>query len=306
MIRPKVLVLLAAYNGAKWIVQQIETILNQQCVDVWLVVSDDGSHDDTLAKVRQFATDPRVSIVAPPVPTGSAAQNFVWLICNTCADEFDFVALADQDDIWHTDKLARASAALDLHGTAGYSCSVTAIWSTGRRKTQAQTPTPRALDFMFEGAGQGCTFVLQSHFFRRIQDFFSSHAPQLLGLHYHDWAIYALSRSWGLTWYFDARPAVDYRQHEHNDTGARFSRSGVLRRLRLIKSGWYGRQMTIIARICAIAAPEDPRIANWMSLVTEPLSVSRQLKIAGVCLIEGRRRVLDRLVLLTAALGGWV
>ena len=77
MIRPRVLVLLAAHNGAQWIVHQIETILNQQRVDVRLVVSDDGSYDDTLAKVRQFATDPRVSIVAPPVPTGSAAQNFI-------------------------------------------------------------------------------------------------------------------------------------------------------------------------------------------------------------------------------------
>jgi rhamnosyltransferase len=57
MIRPRVLVLLAAYNGAKWIVQQIETILNQKCVDVRLVISDDGSSDATLAKVREFAAE---------------------------------------------------------------------------------------------------------------------------------------------------------------------------------------------------------------------------------------------------------
>jgi rhamnosyltransferase len=300
------LVLLAAHNGAKWIVQQIETILSQQGVDIRLMVSDDGSYDDTLAKVRQLAADPRVSIVAPPGPTGSAAQNFIWLIRNTRADEFDFVALADQDDIWHEEKLARASAALNRHGAAGYSCSVTATWSTGRRKTLTQMPRPRPLDFMFEGAGQGCTFVLQAHFFRRIQDFFSSHTAHLRGLHYHDWAIYALSRSWGLRWYFDAQSMVDYRQHEHNDTGARFSRSGIVRRLRLIHNGWYRGQMTAIARLCAIAAPEDPRIANWMSLIMKPIGLTRQLKVAGVCLIDGRRRLLDRLVLLTAALGGWV
>jgi rhamnosyltransferase len=306
MIRPRVLVLLAAHNGADWVVQQIETILNQQCVDVRLVVSDDGSSDDTLTKVRQFAANPRVSIVAPPVPTGGAAQNFVWLIRSTCVDEFDFVAFADQDDIWHQDKLARASAALDRHGTAGYSCSVTALWSTGRRKTLTQTPTPRALDFMFEGAGQGCTFVLRADLFRRIQEFISSHTAQLIGLHYHDWAIYALARSWRLTWYFDAKPMVDYRQHEHNDTGARFSRSGAIRRLRLIKSGWYRRQMRVIAGICATAAPQDRKIANWLSLVTAPVTVTRQLKVAGICLIEGRRRALDRLVLVIAALGGWL
>ncbi len=298
--------LLAAHNGARWIVEQIETILGQQGVDVRLMVSDDGSCDDTPAKVRQFAADPRVNLVAPLVPTGSAAQNFIWLIRNTRADEFDFVALADQDDIWHEYKLAQACAALIRHGVAGYSCAVTATWSSGRRKTQTQTPRPRALDFMFEGAGQGCTFVLQAHLFHRLQDFFRSHSAHLPGLHYHDWAIYALSRSWGLRWYFDARPMIDYRQHEHNDTGARFSRSGIVRRLRLIRNGWYLGQMTAIARLCAIAAPEDPRIANWMSLITKPIGFTRQLKVAGICLMHGRRRLLDRLVLLTAALGGWV
>jgi rhamnosyltransferase len=306
MNRPKVLVLLAAHNGAKWIVQQVETILDQQRVDVRLVVSDDGSHDDTLARVRQFAADPRVSIIAPPVPTGSAAQNFIWLIRNTRADGFDFVALADQDDIWHEDRLARASAALEQGGAAGYSCSVTAIWTSGRRKTQTQAQKSRRLDFMFEGAGQGCTYVLQTQFFRRIQEFFGCHTLDLRALHYHDWAIYALSRSWGLTWCFDAQSMVEYRQHEHNDTGTRFSRGGVVRRLRLIRSGWYARQMIAIARICAIAAPEDPGIADWMSLVVRPVGLTRQVKIAGICLIEGRRRLFDRLVLLTAALGGWV
>jgi len=306
MIRPRVLVLLAAHNGANWIVQQIETILNQQCVDVRLVISDDGSSDATPAKVREFAADPRVSIVAPPLPTGSAAKNFIWLICNAGADEFDFVALADQDDIWHEDKLARASTVLGRQGAAGYSCPVTAFWSTGRRKTQTQAPIPRALDFMFEGAGQGCTFVLQAHFFLRIQDFFRCHAPHLPELHYHDWVIYALSRAWGLTWYFDTQPMVDYRQHEHNDTGSRFSRSGIVRRVRLMRSGWYRGQMTMVAGICAIAAPEDPGIAKWVSLVTEPSSLSRRFKVAGICLIEGRRRTLDRLVLVTAALSGWI
>jgi rhamnosyltransferase len=54
---------LLRHIGAKWIVQQIGTILNQQCVDVRVVVSDDGSSDDTLAKVRKFATDPRMIVL---------------------------------------------------------------------------------------------------------------------------------------------------------------------------------------------------------------------------------------------------
>jgi rhamnosyltransferase len=306
MIRPRVFVLLAAHNGGQWIVQQIETILNQRCVDVRLVVSDDGSNDDTLAKVRQFAADPRMSIVSPPFPTGSAAKNFIWLIRHACADEFDFVAFADQDDIWHEDKLAVACSALKAHGAAGYSCAVTAFWEHGREKALTQRASPRELDFMFEGAGQGCTFVLQNVFFRRVQEFFRSNSQHLQSLHYHDWAIYALSRSWKLTWHFDADSMVRYRQHEGNDTGARLSRSGIAKRLRLIKSGWYRNQLRVISRICATAAPADAQIAEWNEILAQSPSLPRQLKIARICIMQGRRRTFDNVVLLAAVVCGWV
>lgn len=306
MIQPRVLVLLAAYNGAKWIVQQVETILNQRSVGVRLVVSDDGSSDDTLATMRNFATDPRVSVVAQPAPTGSAAQNFIWMICNACADEFEFVALADQDDIWQENKLAAACSALEACGAAGYSCAVTAFWEHGPERVLTQKASPKGLDFMFEGAGQGCTFVLQNFFFRRVQEFFRVNAKSLRLLHYHDWAIYALSRSWKLTWHFDMVPMVRYRQHQRNDTGARLSRSGIGKRLRLIKSGWYREQLIVIARICAMAAPADARIAEWNELLAEAPGVSRQIKMARICIMQGRRRTFDNVVLLAAVVGGWV
>jgi rhamnosyltransferase len=147
---------------------------------------------------------------------------------------------------------------------------------------------------------------LRAAFFNRVQSFFAAHSRELSELHYHDWAIYALSRSWGLTWCFDAQPRVDYRQHERNDTGVRFSRGGIARRLRLIKSGWYRKQMTVIARIASLAAPGNRRIAHWTSLLVRPVSVNRQLRIAAICLLDGRRHLLDRLLITTAALAGWV
>jgi rhamnosyltransferase len=247
-----------------------------------------------------------VSIVAPAVPTGSAAQNFIWLIRNTCVDGFAFVALADQDDIWHEDKLTNACSALEVHGAAGYSCAVTAFWERGRERALTQKASSRELDFMFEGAGQGCTFVLQNIFFGRVQEFFRSNSEHLQSLHYHDWAIYALSRSWKLSWYFDADSMVKYRQHERNDTGARLSRSGIGKRLRLIKSGWYRRQLKVISRICAIAAPADARILEWNELLAQAPSLPRQLKIARICIMHGRRRTFDNVVLLAAVVSGWV
>ena len=52
--RPRVLVLLASYNGEKWIGQQLESILTQEGVELRVKVRDDGSSDGTLQEVERF------------------------------------------------------------------------------------------------------------------------------------------------------------------------------------------------------------------------------------------------------------
>ena len=74
--RPSVLVLLAAYNGERWIGEQLESILTQEEVDVRIVVRDDGSTDNTRELVSRLAQDNRVKLLHDTMPTGSAAQNF--------------------------------------------------------------------------------------------------------------------------------------------------------------------------------------------------------------------------------------
>src|SRR6185437_2343672 len=95
--KPRVLVLLAARNGAPWIREQLESILAQENVELRLAVRDDASTDLTLKELEGFADNPRVSILPGPAPTGSAAGNFLALIHDNPADAMDFVAFADQD-----------------------------------------------------------------------------------------------------------------------------------------------------------------------------------------------------------------
>lgn len=306
MTRPKVLVLLAAFNGSKWIVGQIETILNQVNVDVDVVISDDGSTDDTRAQIARFAHDERVRTISPPVPTGSAAQNFLWLIRNTSASDHEFICLADQDDIWHEEKLFRGCSALIDRGAGGYSCAVTAFWRDGRETTLRQVDRLTISDFMFEGAGQGCTFVFSASFYRLLHAFFLQNTSQTASLHYHDWAIYALSRSWNVGWIFDPKPMMRYRQHGGNDTGARESLSGIRRRFGLIRNGWYLRQLLTISEICFAAAAADPVIAEWHGLLNQPRRFVRKIRVFLFCLKGGRRRPTDKAILLLAILAGWV
>jgi rhamnosyltransferase len=306
MARSKVLVLLAAFNGSSWIVEQVQSILDQADVDVHLVISDDGSTDSTRTALQAFARDPRVRVTSPVTPTGSAAQNFLQLIRGTPSDEYDFVALADQDDIWDRLKIGRGCSTLAAQRGSGYSCPVTAFWVDGSESLLRQNRSPTRSDFLFEGAGQGATFVLTSEFYDRVRTFLGQQNVRTDDLHYHDWLIYALSRSWNLGWCFDQKPMMRYRQHMNNDTGARSAMAGIAKRVRLIKNRWYSRQLQSLADICIVAAPSNHVIVEWRRLLARSPGFLRRLQIARFCLAGGRRRVLDNVILVAASILGWV
>jgi rhamnosyltransferase len=305
LARPKVLVLLAAFNGARWIAEQIDSILRQIDVEVHVLVSDDGSTDDTRIQVARFAATGRVEVTSQ-APTGSASQNFFALIRANTTEGFDFVAFADQDDLWNEDKLKRACRALPARPSGGYSSAVIAAWPDGRTRILNQVDTLTPADFLFEGAGQGCTFVLSADFYARTRGFLLNNTALTRGLHYHDWTLYALSRVWDLHWYFDHAATMTYRQHGENDTGARLSLSGLARRLSLIRAGWYRQQLHGIADLCFAAAPSCTVVARWRSMLLAPQGWGRRLRMARFCLQGSRRRRLDRVILVCAALAGWI
>ena len=304
--RPRVLGLLAACNGARWIREQVESILAQEGVDVRLTVRDDASTDNTRWELARFAHDERVSVASATEASGSAARNFLTLVAENTATGFDCVAFADQDDQWHRDKLARACRVLAASPAAGYSSATLAVWQGGRRRVLAPSGAPTASDFLLEGAGQGCTFVLSAVLYERVRCFLAAHADLTRQLHYHDWMVYALARAWELHWHFDAQPSMQYRQHDGNDTGARGTAGGVARRLDLIRRGWYRTQLGAIAQVCSAAAPTNATVLAWQEARTRPDGWQRRLRLAHLCFQGGRRRARDNLVAILAALCGWL
>lgn len=304
---PRVLVLLASYNGAPWLSEQVESILAQRGVEVSILIGDDLSKDVTRSLVQEkWGNDARVALHAWGRPSGSAGANFRRLYRFADPAEFDFVALADQDDIWAVDKLQSATAALQTSGAAGYSCSVTSFWPDGRERVIAQRPVTSGGDFLFEGAGQGCTFVMPAGFFTRVRTFCNDHADAVETLHYHDWLIYLLSRAWGLKWYFDATPKMRYRQHEGNEIGSRGGLASISRRLELVRNGWYRKQVLAATQIYMLAKPGPNAIHRLRGVLGARDSVVRRAKLAWFCAWNGRRRFSDRAVLVFASAAGWL
>lgn len=304
--RPRVLVLMASYNGASWVEAQLRSIFAQQIL-LSLAVRDDASTDDTLT-VIQAACDrqPNVVIHRASAPSGSAAKNFFMLMQSVDVTGQDFVALADQDDVWEPDKLARAVACLRKSGATGYSAAVRAFWPNGKTAVLSQNPRPTAADYLFEGAGQGCTFVMRTAFFARVQRTLTSHRSLLARIHYHDWALYALCRIESGRWFYDHRVCMQYRQHEANDTGARSGLAAMKKRIALVRSGWYGEQIDAIARLCVAAdtASGAPASLYLRYCYAAKAGLMGRLALCRFVLRAGRRRLSDRLLLAWAALSG--
>ncbi len=102
-------VLLSCYNGGEFLQPQIDSVLNQKNVRVSLFIRDDGSSDNLTRDVLQgYKTEPRVTIDWGD--NIGITRSFYQLLRN--AEEADFYAFCDQDDIWFEDKLARAASGM--------------------------------------------------------------------------------------------------------------------------------------------------------------------------------------------------
>lgn len=108
---PSIAVVVSTYNGAAYIEEQLASIFSQDYPTVHVVVRDDGSTDDTLSLLRRHAESGDIELIEGH--NIGVAKSFIELITSV-ADAYDYVALCDQDDVWHPDKLSRAIGSLSL------------------------------------------------------------------------------------------------------------------------------------------------------------------------------------------------
>ena len=169
----RVNVLLAAYNGEKYIKQQIDSILDQTQRPNKIFINIDQSQDKTVSVIQDLAKqNPIIKILNSDKMFGSAAANFINLIIDADLSDVDYIALADQDDVWKEDKLEKAIQKLE-QGFDGYSSNVEAFWEDGRKQVLVKNQPQQKFDHLFESAGPGCTFVLSKKLVLKLQQFLS-------------------------------------------------------------------------------------------------------------------------------------
>ncbi len=109
MLENDIAILMATYNGEKYLREQIDSLLNQTCQDWHLYIHDDGSTDNTLTIIKEYASQhPNIIILDYPCQHG-AKNNFLSMIGKADASYYMF---CDQDDCWFPQKIEKELSAM--------------------------------------------------------------------------------------------------------------------------------------------------------------------------------------------------
>ncbi len=304
---PTVTVLLATFNGERYLEEQLASILAQQNVEVRVVALDDVSTDSTPQLLAEAAAaDPRVVVLPARGSSGSSAANFARLMLDRPFDDDALVAFADQDDLWMPDKLARHARLLREGGFDGVSSNVIAFDERDRRTLVRKDFPQREFDYLLESPGPGSTFLLTGRLVNLVREALLDPDGEARRVDYHDWLIYAVCRARGWRWQIDSEPSVLYRQHDANVMGSNVGLRSARTRLGLIRRHWHREQATLLARLAARHAEgpqQDALRAIEEALATRTLPHRRTLMTR---VTQFRRRPRDRAAIaLLIALGIW-
>ncbi len=215
----KVEILVSTYNGEKYLVQQLDSLLAQSYRDIAIKVRDDGSSDSTKQVLRQYEKDHSCLEVIQGDNVGVIGSFFDLLYC--ISDDSEFVAFCDQDDVWHRDKIAAAVSkliSLESHKPSMYCCRTRLVNNDLEVIGYGGIPK-RALaleNALIQNVATGCTIVLN----RRAADLLRAKRPNLRCILMHDFWFYLVLSSLGRV-YFDENAYIDYRQHDGNVIGAK-------------------------------------------------------------------------------------
>ncbi|KQR69683.1 glycosyltransferase family 2 protein [Pedobacter sp. Leaf176] len=102
--KPLVSIALCTYNGEKYLARQLDSILNQDYPNLEIIISDDISNDGTVKILEYYASKNHNIKFWVNKSNLGFNQNFKKAMDNCTAD---FIAIADQDDIWIENKITR-------------------------------------------------------------------------------------------------------------------------------------------------------------------------------------------------------
>lgn len=223
-------ILVATYNGEKFIKEQLDSIILQSHSDWRLIISDDCSKDSTVSIVKKYQKQhpDKIFLFENDVPSGSAQNNFFNAIKYATSD---YVMFSDQDDVWLPDKIEITyNKMMEIERECGKNTPV--LIHTDLKVVDRSLNTIKDSFFemmnmdnnrcafnnlLVQNIVTGCTIMGNRALFDYLEKI-----PQNAVM--HDMWIALVASAFGEIGFVD-KSTMLYRQHENNSVGAKDTKS---------------------------------------------------------------------------------
>ena len=282
-------ILLATYNGEKYISEMIDSILAQDYQDWQLVLSDDQSKDGTASILEDYAEKypDRISHYRSGLHFGNAQDHFLHLL-NQFPDA-PYLMFCDQDDVWHKNKVSGTLGKMKEIEQQG----VPAVVHTDLRVVDGQlrelAPSFMAYSglsgermqlkhLLVQNVVTGCTMMIN----RSLAELAIAHMPEGKIL-MHDWWLAMVGAAMGKTGFWN-QATIDYRQHGNNTVGAKDTKSiaYILKKIRndgvrKAMEQTYGQAEVFLNAFEDLMSPEQRKIVADYAALKDCGAVARKM-----------------------------
>lgn len=222
MNQAEVIILMSTYNGAPFLRQQLDSILNQSFTNWQLIIRDDGSSDKTQEIIKDYERlyPTKIKQVFGG-PGGGSSESFMGMLEYANAP---YCMFCDQDDFWETDKieisLAKIKELEKIDPIALVFTDMEVVSEDLKKELgsflRLQKLNPNWINnsnnLLAQSIAAGCTMILSWHLVQIIK-------PIKAPLFQHDHWVLINAAIYGVVGYCDQK-TVKYRQHSHNTIGS--------------------------------------------------------------------------------------
>lgn len=216
-------ILMATYNGEKYVAQQIESVLKQTYKNWHLIIKDDCSVDNTYNILKDYANKypEKITLIKSEKNSGSAKENFFSMLRLTRAP---YIMFCDQDDYWLENKIEVSISSMKKNEEENLPVLVHTDLKVADDKLEIISPSMfkmQRLDFtknkpnnmVVQNIVTGCTVMINRKFLELLD-----YTPKSVNV--HDWWIGLVAAVFGKIVFIN-EPTILYRQHGKNVCGAK-------------------------------------------------------------------------------------
>lgn len=216
----KVAILMATYNGERFLRSQLDSILNQDYLDYKLYIHDDGSTDNTVNILNEYQKRyPEKIVICQYNSPKGPSNNFLSLLMHVNADYYLF---CDQDDVWKPYKLTFFAKEIDkgnelllVYSNMHVSDCFLNIYKNNYFESKDIVNQLSFGEVLIQGIVPGCNMMIS----RKIRDIALQY-KNYQNIFMHDWWLLIIAKGCNATIKYIETPTMYYRQHENNVLGS--------------------------------------------------------------------------------------